>query len=215
MKEMFYERHNLKKRGEGPGGQFNGPSIKYILQEHILKDLESTLPSTSGALEYTDYLRSIREVHSMCTAKNLDPNYKSIIETFSNNFHELFLEDKLNMTLKIHVIIHHYPTYFEKTGTTMKYTNGEFTESCHSSLRKSEEMHGLRVKKNLGTPMHQLKSWQSMNIFNSKRAGFVTPVRLRKKVLTPKISSPKTPFSKKFLLKYPEALEQHKVLKQK
>ena len=31
MKEEFYMRHNLKKSGEGPGGKFAGPSIKYTL----------------------------------------------------------------------------------------------------------------------------------------------------------------------------------------
>ena len=47
MKEEFYMRHNLKKSGEGPGGKFAGPSIKYILREEVLKDLESTLPTFS------------------------------------------------------------------------------------------------------------------------------------------------------------------------
>ena len=49
MKEEFYLRHNLKKSGEGPGGKFNEPSIKYVLREEVLKDLESTLPTFSIA----------------------------------------------------------------------------------------------------------------------------------------------------------------------
>ena len=40
----FYSIHNLKKSGEGPGGKFNGPSIKYILREENLSELEESLP---------------------------------------------------------------------------------------------------------------------------------------------------------------------------
>ena len=84
-----------------------------------------------------------------------------------------------------------------------KHTNSEFTESAHSSLRMSEEIHGLKVKRNLGTPKHQEKSWQSITLFNSKRAGFSTPIRLKTASPSPRAHSPRTPFSKKFLAKYP------------
>ena len=43
MIDEFYQKHNLKKSGEGPGGKFNGPSIKYILQDKVLNDLETKL----------------------------------------------------------------------------------------------------------------------------------------------------------------------------
>ena len=38
-----------------------------------------------------------------------------------------------NKKLKVHIIIHHYIQYFEITGTNLKLTNGEFTESCYST----------------------------------------------------------------------------------
>ena len=40
------------------------------------------------------------------------------------------------MTLKVHIVLHHYQYYFETTGETFKETNGEFTETAHSTLRK-------------------------------------------------------------------------------
>ena len=43
------------------------------------------------------------------------------------------------MTLEIHVISDHYEYYFSKSEETLRHSNGEFTESCHSSLRKYEE----------------------------------------------------------------------------
>ena len=42
------------------------------------------------------------------------------------------------MTLKIHVIIHHYSEYFHWTGKTMKYTNAKFTETVRSTFKMSE-----------------------------------------------------------------------------
>ena len=42
----------------------------------------------------------------------------------------------------------------------MKLANGEFVETCHSSLRQSDERHGFKVKRKLGTPIHMQKSWQ-------------------------------------------------------
>ena len=76
----------------------------------------------------------------MCVAEEVDPNYVSIIDEFENKFNYLYDTKKLNMTLKTHVIIHHYKDYFELSGKTFKYTNAEFTESLHSSLRKHEEI---------------------------------------------------------------------------
>ena len=37
------------------------------------------------------------------------------------------------MTLKIHVIIHHYADYFEHSGLTIQNTNGEFSEAIEPS----------------------------------------------------------------------------------
>ena len=94
----------------------------------------------------------------------------------------------LNMTLKVHVIIDHYKYFFEKSGTTMRHSNGEFTESCHSTLRKSEETHGFKVVKKCATPVHEKKSLQSLVFFNSRRAGYTTLQRLRKS--SPRVTSP-------------------------
>ena len=66
----------------------------------------------------------------------------------------LFEKYNLSWTLKIHVILDHYSTYFEITGKRMRHTNGEFPEGAHSTLRKHEERHGFKVKKGLGSQGH-------------------------------------------------------------
>ena len=116
----------------------------------------------------------------MCTAKELG-DYNRVIEDFKIKFFYLYKNFKLSFTLKVHVILHHFSYYFSKTGKTFKDTNDEFTESAHSTLRKSEEQHNFKVIKNLGTPFHQMKSQQSLNFFNARRSGGVSPIRLRRK----------------------------------
>ena len=71
------------------------------------------------------------------------------------------------MSLKIHVILSHYEDYFNITGTNFKDTNEEFTETMHSKVRKSEECHGLKVVKKLGTPVHEKKSFRSVAMINT------------------------------------------------
>ena len=45
----FYAENHLKKSGQGPGGKFNGPSIKHILKDEILDQLENILPVSASA----------------------------------------------------------------------------------------------------------------------------------------------------------------------
>ena len=65
--ELFYKVNCLKKSGEGPGGKFNGPSIKTVLKN--LKPLEDILPTE--AFPFIEYPQSIKEVHKMCIKKIL------------------------------------------------------------------------------------------------------------------------------------------------
>ena len=111
MKEEFYAKHHLSKSGGGPGGQFDGPSIKHILKEESLIDLEIILPSIEQTLHFTNYLRSIRKLHMMCIAPKLE-NYSEVIDEYTSKFFYLYEHFGLNMTLKVHVIIDHYKYFF-------------------------------------------------------------------------------------------------------
>ena len=110
--EVFYKVHCLNKTGQGPGGKFNGPSIKEILRN--LSELEDKLPSE--AFPFIEYLQSIKEVHKMCIADVFDENYEILINEFKCKFYKLYEAFKLPMTLKIHVIVDHYADYFQETG---------------------------------------------------------------------------------------------------
>lgn len=183
--KTFYEKYHLKKSGQGPGGKFHGPSIKQILREDCLNNLLTIIPTE--AKQFTDYLRSIRELHKVCTSSELN-EYKNVLHDFRKNFDYLYDNFNLNMTLKIHVIFHHYEDYFDMTGKTMKYTNGEFVESCHHTIRQEEESHNFKVVRKVGSQAHKQKSLQSHVWHNSLRAGKVPAeeMRIRRKSSNPK-----------------------------
>ena len=76
----------------------------------------------------------------------------------------------LNMPLKVHV--HHFSEYFELKGETMKFTNGEFVETVHQTLKRHENVHAYTTVRKMGTPKHVERSKNTLTTFNSKRAGF-------------------------------------------
>ena len=148
-------------------------------------NLENSLPVTASC--FINYLRSLRNLHQLCVAETLG-DFQSIIFDFKTNFDFLYEEFNLPMTLKIHVIIHHYSEYFQWTGKTMKYTNAEFTETAHSTFKMSERIHKFKVSRQIGTPIHQELALKSLVWHNSKRAGFVSPAEFRLRTSSPRSS---------------------------
>ena len=64
--ENFFKNLSLKRSGQGPGSQFNGPSLKTILEEDSLEMLYSILPVNGHA--FISYFRSLKQVHRICLA---------------------------------------------------------------------------------------------------------------------------------------------------
>ena len=132
--ELFYKVHYLNKNGEGAGGKFNGPSIKTVLTN--LQILEEMIPSEGFPL--IEFLQSIKEVHQMCISEKFDENYQVFIDEFKCKFDTLYDKLKINMTLKIHVIVDHYGDYFKETGKNFRFTNGEHHEAIHHAIKVFE-----------------------------------------------------------------------------
>ena len=82
------------------------------------------------------------------------------------------------MTIKIHIIYNHYEDYFDWTMTTFRYTNGEFVESMHSTIRKEEQAHNFRVTRILASDIHQRMSLKSLVWSNSRRSGLTPASKL-------------------------------------
>ena len=80
--ENFYAENHLKKSGQGAGGKFNRPSIKHILKEENLCQLENMLPVSASA--FISYLRSLRNLHELCVGEELG-NYQAVLYDFQTN----------------------------------------------------------------------------------------------------------------------------------
>ena len=117
-------------------------------------------------------------------------DYQLILHDFRTNFNYLYEEFKLPMTLKIHVIYDHYEFFFENSGNSMKFTNGEFTETTHSTFKISERQHNFHVNRMLGTPVHREKAMKSIVWHNTRKAGFTPPSMFKLRKSSPYGMSP-------------------------
>ena len=98
--QKFYKKHGLKKSGDGPGGKFNGPKVKHIIEDKTLDELEDILPQEE--VIFTSYLRSIRELHRICITSDFkEAEAELAIFNFEHNFFNLYEIFGLNMTLKV------------------------------------------------------------------------------------------------------------------
>ena len=84
-----------------------------ILREDVLIILENKLPVSASS--FINYFRAIRNLHELCVSEELGDFY-NVLHDFKVNFEFLNEEFLLPMTLKIHIILHHYSDYFEWTG---------------------------------------------------------------------------------------------------
>ena len=107
------------------------------------------------------------------------PRCQIVIPHNSVNFEYLFENFQPNMTLKVHIILHHYKDYFDMTQKSMRFTNGKFVESTHYSIKNEERTHNFKVKRMMGTPIHLEKSKKSLVWHNSRRLGMTPPEKLR------------------------------------
>jgi hypothetical protein len=83
------------------------------------------------------------------------------------------------MTLTIHIILHHYRWYLNKTGFYFKDTNGEFGQTDFSTFKKFEMGRGMKVSRKLPTDHRLLKANQSISTFNALKMGGTPPSKMR------------------------------------
>ena len=71
--------------------------------------------------------------------------------TLRKFFYFLYNMYNLSMTIKVLIILHHYLFYFTKMGKNVKDTNGEFGETCHSTIKRFEKLKGYIRNRNLSS----------------------------------------------------------------
>ena len=78
--------------------------------------------------------------------------FSATLQKFKNCFNTLYDNFNFNMTLKFHVIFHHYKEYFETTGTNFRTTHVEHHEAVHHSLKIFDRKKGFNQKEKNGHP---------------------------------------------------------------
>ena len=71
----------------------------------------------------------------------------------------------------------------------MKFTNGEFTETTHSTLKISERQYNFHVKRMLGTPVRREKAMKWIVWHNTQKAGFTPPSMFKLRKSSPHVMS--------------------------
>ena len=153
-------------KGSGPGGDFNGPTIKDLINnESKLNELKDEISSEYE--EFIIHLKNIAQVHRVATRKELDiDDAKLVLSKFPNDWKTMRDKFDLSESLKIHIIIDHMLDYFELTGKTFLTVSDEITEAAHSALRTFDERHGYKTVQK-GTEGHARKQHKSTIHFNA------------------------------------------------
>ena len=78
-----------------------GPSIRRLLTEELLIDLQSSLQSIDDndnvASPVVDYMRALRELYHICVT-NLDSNFAKYIQSYLRRIGSFFLEEAGGVT---------------------------------------------------------------------------------------------------------------------
>ena len=64
-----------------------GPSIRRLLTEELLIDLQSIDDSDNVASPVVDYMRALWELYHIYVAKNLDSNFAKYIQSYLGQIH--------------------------------------------------------------------------------------------------------------------------------
>ena len=147
--DEFLRKYHFK--GSGPGGDFNGPTIKGLINnDHKLNELKAEIGPENE--DFILHLKNISEVHRVATRKELDiDDAKSVLTKFSEHW-KILREN------------------FELTGKTLLTVSDEITEAAHSALRTFDERHGYKTVQK-GTEGHARKQHKSTVHFNAKNLG--------------------------------------------
>ena len=175
--EMAKFRKDRHIKGSGPGGDYNGPTLKSIMANRNgrLDDIEKFVKEkgSGGEIRFVHHLRNLNDLNSTVNQKNLDlPKIKEIISNLRANFAEMQNEFKLSQSLKLHIIFDHYVEHFEETGESLLKYSDEICEAMHSQYRIFEEKHGYR-NNNKNSATHKMMQHKSIVHFNSLNLGDV------------------------------------------
>ena len=174
MSNFKKERHI---KSSGPGGAYNGPTLKSIMTNcnGKLDDIKKIVleNGTGGEMRFVTHLVNLNALNSAVNAKVLDlQKVKEIVEELRENFFQMQTEFNLSQTLKLHILFDHYVEHFEMTGESLLKYSDEICEAMHSQYQIFEEKHKY-TNNNKNTDSHKKSQLKSMVHFNSLNLGDV------------------------------------------
>lgn len=165
----FYGRCGIGRRRRMIAGNFTGVELKMLIKDRSLADLSEIIPN---GLVISQYLESLRDLHRMCVKKTYSPDHQTYIDNFEERFKVVKDLGLVNFTTKVHIILHHIPTYMRETGQSLYSADTSCTESTHSGLKTCQTVHNLLSTHNLGTPGQQYRLKRSIMRYNWKNIPF-------------------------------------------
>lgn len=110
---------------------FKGNACKQLLDKiHILRGYKNL-----AILKYVQVFDDFRKVVSGCFGNKLEPNYKTNIQIFKNNFDALGIK----ITPKVHAVYFHVEQFCDKYETGLGYFSEQAMESVHFDFSKTWE----------------------------------------------------------------------------
>ena len=156
-------------RSDRQKNEFAGPECNLILSK--LDTLRDFLPENLHI--FVDALKQVKEIYRIAHATTVEADHREKIELFRNTWLTLMRDHGQTMPLKVHIILEHLSDYFEQEGKTLRRTNDQFIEACHSKVRKFFETHPNFKHKDKSSDTYGDAILKAIIHFNSYNLGSV------------------------------------------
>ena len=122
----------VKKTGYH-GWKFEGNQSRELLKK--VDKLEGLCPTNINVTKYVKAFKALNKVVSSCYGYELAPDYQDKIRAFS----KAYLNLGINVTPKIHAVVHHVSEFCELTRRGLGAWSEQASESVHHDFKKNWE----------------------------------------------------------------------------
>ena len=147
------------------------PHVSKVTEKEVINMIADFLPQNLHT--FVDALEQIKDIYRMAHATTVEIDHREKIELFRNTWLTLMQDHGQTMPLKVHIILDHLSDYFELESKTLRNTNDQFIEACHSKVRKFFDNHPNFNHKDKSTDMYGDAILTAITHFNSYNLGSV------------------------------------------
>ena len=124
--DKFYEwlREKAIVRQAYHGGSLEGNQCKTLLSK--CQEIREFL--TESHKNFADCFEAFNALRKACFGMDLDPNWELALSKFEKSYRSL----KINITPKVHSLLHHVPQFIRRYGSSLGPFSEQFIETLHS-----------------------------------------------------------------------------------